>query len=38
LAVKSFLVKYPADTVVLRQGELPMNLYFIKRGQVKIIR
>jgi CRP-like cAMP-binding protein len=38
LAVRSFLVKYPADTVVLRQNELPMNLFFIKRGQVKIIR
>lgn len=38
LASKSFFVKYPANTVVLRQGEKPFNIYFVHKGSVNIIR
>lgn len=38
LASKSFFVKYPANTVILRQTEKPFNIYFVNKGSVNVVR
>lgn len=38
LASKSFSVKYPANTVIIRQNEKPFNVYFVNKGSVSVIR
>ena len=38
LASRSYVAKYPANSVIIRQGEFPMNLYIIKKGSLKILR
>lgn len=32
LASKSFHVKYPANSVILKQNEAPYNIYFVFSG------
>lgn len=38
LANLSKKTTFPADTIVQRQGEAPMNQYFVKKGSLKILR
>lgn len=37
MAEKSFLTKYPRHSVILRQDEMPINMYMVKTGGLKII-
>jgi cAMP-dependent protein kinase regulator len=37
-AGKSLLHKFPSNTVVIRQGEVPNDIFFIRSGRVKVIR
>ena len=38
LASKSFYLKYPANTVIVKQGEPIYNLYFISKGSASVVR
>jgi len=38
LASKSFYVKYPANSVILKQDEIPYNIYFVLKGSVTVLR
>ncbi len=38
LSAKSFLMKYPTNTLVIKQGETPFNIYFIASGRVRLLR
>ena len=38
LASRSFCNKYPANTLLVKQGENPFNLFFVKRGLVRAMR
>ena len=38
LASKSYDSKYPANTVLLRQGERTYNIFFVYKGQISVIR
>ena len=38
LAAKSFLIKYPSNTLVAKQNDIPYNLYFISKGSVRLLR
>lgn len=38
LSAKSFLIKYPSNTVIIRQGEVPYNIYFVASGGVRQVR
>lgn len=37
-ASKSLFYKFPSNTVVIREGDQPAEIFFIKSGRVKIIR
>lgn len=38
LASKSFYVKYPANSVILKQDEMPYNVYFVFKGSITVVR
>lgn len=38
LSAKSFMIKYPSNTVIVRQGDVPYNVYFIAAGSVRLVR
>jgi CRP-like cAMP-binding protein len=38
LASKSFYLKYPANTLIVKQGEPIYNLYFISKGSASVVR
>lgn len=38
LAARSLVTRYPANAVILRQKEIPMDLYIVKNGSLKILR
>lgn len=38
LSAKSFLIKYPSNTVIARQGDVPYNIYFIASGSARAAR
>lgn len=38
LAAKSFMIKYPTNTVILRQDDIPFNIYFIATGTCRLVR
>lgn len=38
LASKSFYLKYPANTVIIKQGEPIYNIYFICKGSASIVK
>lgn len=38
VAEKSCIVNYPARTLVLREKEIPLNVYIVKQGGLKILR
>lgn len=38
LSAKSFLIRYPSNTVIVRQGETPYNIYFVASGSVRLVR
>ena len=38
LASKSFYVKYPANSVILKQDEMPYNVYFVYKGAITVVR
>lgn len=38
LAAKSFMIKYPTNTIILRQDDIPFNIYFVASGTVRLVR
>jgi CRP-like cAMP-binding protein len=38
VAEKSCIVNYPAQTLVLREKEIPLNVYIVKQGGLKLLR
>lgn len=38
LSTKSFMIKYPSNTVILKQGDIPYNIYFVAKGAVRLLR
>lgn len=38
LSTKSFTIRYPSNTVILKQGDVPYNIYFVAQGSVRILR
>lgn len=38
LSAKSFMIKYPSNTVIVRQNDIPYNIYFIAAGGVRLVR
>ena len=38
LSAKSFMIKYPTNTVVVKQNDIPYNIYFIASGSVRLVR
>lgn len=38
LSAKSFMIRYPSNTVIVRQNDIPYNVYFIAAGGVRLVR
>lgn len=38
ISTKSLYRKYPSNTIVVRQGDIPRAVFFIKSGRCKVIR
>jgi CRP-like cAMP-binding protein len=38
LASKSFYLKYPANTVVVKQGDQVYNIYLLSKGSAVVVR
>lgn len=38
LAPKSFIMRFPPNTIIIRQGEIPCNIYFVAKGSVRAVR
>jgi len=38
LAGKSLMHRFPSNTVILRQGETPTEIFFVKSGRLKVLR
>lgn len=38
LSAKSFMIRYPSNTVIVKQTDIPYNLYFIATGSVRLVR
>jgi CRP-like cAMP-binding protein len=38
LANKSFYLRYPANTLIVKQGEPIFNLYFLSVGSASVVR
>jgi len=35
-AAKSIIYKFPSNTVIIREGDQPHEIYFVKSGRVKV--
>lgn len=38
LSAKSFMIKYPTNTLIIRQNDIPYNMYFIASGGARLVR
>jgi CRP-like cAMP-binding protein len=38
LAAKSFIIKYPSNTAIIKQNDIPYNIYFVVSGGVRLLR
>lgn len=38
LAPKSFIMRFPPNTIIVKQGDTPFNIYFVAKGTVRAVR
>ena len=38
LSAKSFMIKYPTNTVIIKQGDPAFNIFFVASGKVSLLR